>query len=248
MYTLEKAARHYSGITAIRDATCTIPTNGLAVVMGPSGSGKSTLLRLLSFVEQPDEGSVSLSLDGHTYTSDGMARPWPQVTCVFQKLFLWPHLTLIENIRLPLRVSRAADVEERVSDVVELFDMSDFIGRYPNEVSGGQAQRAALARALVLRPKVILIDEAHTGLDLEQQRILNERLHALRSRGVGLVIVSHSLSFAYQYADTVIVLEEGAVVESLSRSVMTHPRSGYLRRAVDLMRSEPGSEADEGVA
>jgi ABC-type polar amino acid transport system ATPase subunit len=232
MYTLERVEKHYGNTSILRDITCTIPIDGLVVVMGPSGSGKSTLLRLLSFVEAPDSGTIHLTLNGDLFDSRSDVRPWPRLTCVFQKQFLWPHLTLLENLRLPIRATGRHGADERVAEVVNLFQMSDFVNRFPNEVSGGQAQRAALARALVLDPELILIDEAHSGLDLEQQSVLNDHLLALRSSGVGLVIVTHSLDFARLYADHAVIVEDRTVREVGSREVFQQPVSAYLRRAI----------------
>ena len=234
MYKLNMVSKYYNEVCALRDVTCRIPVDSLVVIMGPSGAGKSTLLRLLSFIELPDCGTVELDLDSGCFSSEKEQRPWPVVTCVFQKQFLWPHLTLRENILLPLKFRVKYDYNNRINQVIELFDMKEFIDRYPNEVSGGQAQRAALGRALVLDPKIILIDEAHMSLDLEQQSVLNDYLIKLRSNGVGLIIVSHSFEFAYRFADNIIVIEEGRIVEEVINSNRITPISRYLKNAVIL--------------
>jgi len=232
MFLLDHVAKSYGTSLVLHDISCQIPTDGFTFIMGPSGSGKSTLLRLLSFVETPDRGSVQLTLHGRQFTSDAPERPWPHLTCVYQRQFLWPHLTLRQNIMLPLRLHRNPSFEQRLRDVIALFDMSSFIDRFPNEVSGGEAQRAALARAFVLEPQLILIDEAHGGLDLEQQKVLNDYLLRLRDSGVALIVVTHSLTFASQYADTVIVVENGTITEVGARTIFKSPSSAFLRRVV----------------
>lgn len=234
MYRLDKLCKSYGETRVLLDISCELRTDGFVFVVGPSGSGKSTLLRLLSFVEMPDSGIVTLELGERRFGSPGSVRPWPKLTSVFQKQFLWPHLTLRDNIRLPLCCGHADDIDRSVQRVVDLFDMSTFIDRFPNEVSGGQAQRAALARALVLNPQLILIDEAHGGLDLEQQKIVNDHLLMLRNSGVGLIVVTHSLEFARKYADEVVVLENGTVTEIGSPAVFDRPTSGFLRRIIQL--------------
>jgi ABC-type polar amino acid transport system ATPase subunit len=238
MYTLQEVEKRYGNCTVLQNVTCTIPTNELVVMIGPSGAGKSTLVRLLSFTEIPDHGSVHLQLNETFFTSTTAHRPWPRVTCVFQKQFLWPHLTLLENLYLPVRVANPSDADARVDKAIELFGMADFVNRYPNEVSGGQAQRVALARALVLDPELILIDEPHGGLDLEQQSILNEHLLQLRSLGVGLIIVTHSLHFLRLYADTIVMIEKGSVAAVMSKEVFLDPNSDYLKRATGGIRVE----------
>lgn len=234
MYHLSKVEKFYSEISAIRESTLSIRTDCLTVIVGRSGSGKSTLLRLLSFIEVPDRGEIELQIDKIRFSSnDDTLRPWPTVTCVFQKQFLWPHLSLRENISLPLRLRKYDRAREAVDEAVALLDMEDYIDRYPNEVSGGEAQRAALARALVLEPRVLLIDEAHTGLDVEQQEVLNGHLQKLRDRGVGLIIVSHSLEFAERFADEVVVIDTGWV-RSPARPGSTESPLRRFREQLDI--------------
>lgn len=234
MYILDNVHKSYGHASILRNISCEIPVDGFVFIMGPSGSGKSTLLRLLSFVETPDEGVIRLQLAGQHFNSTTSDRPWPRVTCVFQSKFLWPHLTLRENVALPLRRSGDRDIDRRLERVIDLLDMSTFIDRFPNEVSGGQAQRVAIARALVLDPQVILIDEAHGGLDLEQQKVLNDHLTKLRESGVGLIVVTHSLDFARKYADKIIIVENGTITEIGSPAVFEHSRSTFLRRVLGL--------------
>lgn len=231
MYTLINVEKQYGSVTVLSSISCEIPTDAVVVVMGSSGSGKSTLFRLLSFLELPSRGTICLKLNSDVFDSVGERRPWPRVTCVFQKQFLWPHMTLIENIRLPVLAAGHKDANERVEEVIALFQMSDFIHRFPNEVSGGQAQRVALARALALRPELVLIDEPHTGLDLQQQSILNEHLLALQASGVGLIVATHSLDFVRRYADTVAIIENGTIPAVTSKEEFVHPDSQYLKRA-----------------
>jgi ABC-type polar amino acid transport system ATPase subunit len=234
MYSLNGVGKQYGVVSALRNVTCQIPLHGLVAIMGPSGSGKSTLLRMLSFVEVPDAGFINLQLDGRQFSSTAQLRPWPMVTCVFQKQFLWPHLTLRDNIALPLRAGgRAREVVEgKIKYVTDLFGMYSFIGRFPNEVSGGQAQRAALARALALDPQVILLDEAHVALDIEQQKALNDHLIMLREVRVAVIIVTHSIQFAKRYADIVVIVQDGAVTDVGGKELFL--TSSYLQRTSEL--------------
>src|SRR5438477_3102137 len=111
MYTLERVQKRYGDVQVFTDISCRIPTDKFVFVVGPSGSGKSTLLRILSMTETPSAGSVGLELAGERYHSAGPRRPWPTVTCVFQRQFLWPHLTIRENIALPLRLRGSVGIE-----------------------------------------------------------------------------------------------------------------------------------------
>src|SRR5712692_2724988 len=240
MYTLHRVHKSYGQTTVLKDLSGEIRTDGFVFILGPSGSGKSTLLRLLSFVEVPEQGSIHLDLGGRQLDSATSGRPWPQVTSVFQKQFLWPHLTLRDNITLPLRAAGARDIDRKLQMVIKLFGMSTFIDRFPNQVSGGEAQRAALARALVLNPELVLIDEAHGGLDLEQQKIVNEHLVTLRESGVGLIVVTHSLAFARKYADEVLVIEDETITELGPRTILDKPTSSFLRRVLGFQATTEG--------
>lgn len=205
------------------------------VVVGPSGSGKTTLLRALSMLDPPDSGSIEL--DGCRYhfpdppelTSNP---PWPRVTVVFQQLFLWPHLTLRENILLPVRTD--AGREAHLQELVGQFEMRDFVDRYPNEVSIGQRQRAALARAVITNPSYILLDEITSALDTEQTAAVLRYLLSLRDRGLGIVVVTHLLGFArrlltHRESDTVFFLESGQVLESGGLSIFDQPSTERFR-------------------
>ena len=231
MFILKDISKTYGPVRALDKINIEIPTNNFVVILGPSGCGKSTLLRHLCFIEIPDEGNIKLTLNGSVFESWKSERPWPRLTCVFQRQFLWPHLTLRENIELPLKSNQRSTSEE-VDKIIDQFEMQNFIDRYPNEVSGGQAQRAALVRAFVLKPEIMLIDEAHGGLDLEQQHILNSHFVSLKHLEVGLIVVTHSLEFAQKYADFIVVLENGQVTDVGDKSVFSNPHSRFLKLAL----------------
>lgn len=225
----QSAGRRIGDTWVVADVTCTIDPGIITAILGPSGSGKTTLLRLLSFLDVPDAGTVSL---GDREAGIG-SPPWPQVTCVFQRQFLWPHLTLRQNIELPLIGLGQDERVARVDDVIKTFSMQRFVDRYPNEVSGGEGQRCALARAFALRPKFVLLDEAHTFLDLEQQAILNQHLQMLVGTGIGIGIATHSITFARRYASKLLVLEQGKLVEQGGPEILRSPSSRFLQ-SVDL--------------
>jgi ABC-type polar amino acid transport system ATPase subunit len=237
MYKLQNVHKSYESVFALHDISCEIPTDRFVFVMGPSGSGKSTLLRLMSFVEEPDDGLVQLKLGNDVFNSTESERPWPRATCVFQKQFLWPHLTLRQNIQLPLNASGQRDADRKANHVIDLLDMHSFVDRYSNEVSGGQAQRAAIARALALEPELLLVDEAHGGLDLIQQQILNTYFLKLRASGVGLIIVTHSIGFARRFADLIIIIEDGRITELGGSKILENPTSQFLQTALAVKES-----------
>lgn len=207
----------------------------LLVLLGPSGCGKTTLMRCLSLLDAADGGDVQL--ENHVYNfplpagADGVEsigpKPWPRVTAVFQQLFLWPHLTLRENCLLACK-DRAAG-EKALEDLIGQFDMADFIDRYPNETSGGQRQRAAIARALVLNPTYLLLDEITSALDIEQTAKVLKLLEGVKARGIGMLLITHHLGFAREAADTIVFMDGGKVVESGGKTLLDKPKSKRLK-------------------
>lgn len=238
----------------------------IGVIIGPSGSGKTTLIKLLALLEKPDSGKIVIDDQQMEFPSElNQLPPWPKVTVVFQQLFLWPHLTLLQNIKLPLtlrsgwknnerrqqtassldpnllKVERAANInpvqERRLEDLIELFEMQNFVNRYPNEASLGQRQRAALVRALVLQPQYLLLDEITSSLDVEQISIILSYLKRLSKKGIGIMLVTHLLNFAREAADKVIFIDGGQVIESGGREVLDAPTQDRVKKFLSVIES-----------
>jgi len=210
-----------------------VQPGAITAVIGPSGGGKTTLLRALSLTHPPDAGRIAIDGVDYLFPAKGeIVPPWPGVTVVFQQFHLWPHLTLRENIALPLRCAglAAGEIAERVAALSGRFGMERFLDRHPNQVSGGQQQRAALARALALRPRYLLLDEITSALDLEQARILFDHLLELRREGMGLLLITHFLGFVRESADHVLFLDQGRVAESGAREILREPATERLQR------------------
>ena len=169
--------KSFDGTEVLQGVDIEVWPGRISVLIGPSGSGKTTLIRTLGLIDPPSEGQVII--DGHTYQfplqkGQTIEPPWPDLTVVFQQHFLWPHLTLRRNILLPL--SQRSETRRSVDELIEIFGMDEFIDRYPNEVSIGQRQRTALARAFALEPKYILLDEITSALDVEQTGVVIHHL------------------------------------------------------------------------
>lgn len=227
--------KRYSDQAVLRGASISVSGGSATVIVGPSGSGKSTLLRSISLIETPDSGRVEI--DGTEYFNDQRERrgaiPWPAVTVVLQQLFLWPHLTLRENIELPARL-RGRPLHDQ-SAVCETLGIQEHLRRYPNEVSIGQRQRAAVARAMMLDPKYLLLDEITSSLDVEQIESMLCLLELKLADGVGLIVVTHHLGFARslmrkgnhgQFA----FIDAGLVVEQGNYEAFEHPQTTRLEQ------------------
>ncbi|MGH8564001.1 MAG: ATP-binding cassette domain-containing protein [Gammaproteobacteria bacterium] len=241
----ERLFQEYDSVQIIRDVTITVDEGGATVLLGKSGSGKSTLLRTLSLVDRPQSGRVSL--DGKTFFPDETrmdqattTQLWPDVTLVFQQFYLWPHVTLRQNILLPAQL-RGKPVD-RADHLCDALGVSDFLSRYPNQISVGQRQRTALARALLLQPKILLLDEITSAQDVQHVALILDVLRNAVSNGMGLLVVSHHLGFARQILSMsrtprVVFLDAGSVIESGGIECLESPRSDGLQIYVNLSRS-----------
>jgi len=216
----------------------------ISCIIGPSGTGKTTLLRALCLLDLPDEGIISIDEDHFAFGKNtlslnpspegrGKETIYPKVTAVFQSLFLWPHLTLRENIMLPAR-NHNPNAEKDIEGLINLFEMGGFINHYPNQSSVGQRQRVALARALILNPKYVLLDEITSALDVEQTAKILTKLNHLKDRGIGIFLITHHLGFAARAADQIIFMSDGKVTEQGSQTILKAPKTERLKDFLSL--------------
>jgi NitT/TauT family transport system ATP-binding protein len=200
----------------------TVAAGELVAVVGPSGCGKSTLLRILAGLRVPVAGDVEI--DGRP---PAQARRAKAVGLVLQEHALLPWRTALENVRLGLEVNRAAGGEGAAEEALTLVGLAGFEGYYPHQLSGGMRQRVSLARALALRPRLLLLDEPFAALDeLTRGELGHELLRVWSSTGATVILVTHSVPEAVMLADQVLVLS---------------PRPARVRAdvAVDLPRPRP---------
>lgn len=218
--------RHSYGDTPIlKGVDLSINRGEILAIMGRSGCGKSTLLRCMSLLESPTDGIAEL--DGQQYMRSGKAlfslsEIRSQVVMVFQEYNLFPNMTALRNITLALEKTRGRskkDAEQLAHDAASQLGLDQVLHRYPQELSGGQAQRLALARAIVLQPMVLLLDEITAALDPETLLDVVEAIRHIRKvetdGNMAIVIVTHLMRFAAEFADRVAFLDDGRIVEHL---------------------------------
>ena len=215
-------------------AAFTAEPGATTVLVGESGAGKTTLLRLAAGLDQPERGRIAL--DGEVYADPaaGVARPaWHRdVGYMAQDYALFPHLSVERNVAFGLEaagLSRAA-VASRVAETLRRTGIADLCDRRPASLSGGQQQRAALARALVLHPRLLLLDEPLAALDLQTRRQVRAELRDLIRRLGGVTLyVTHSPLEALLFGDRIVVLEAGRVSQVGTRDdLLRYPRSRYV--------------------
>jgi len=207
---IEDVSKVFDGMPAVKDFSLEIATGEFVSLLGPSGCGKTTLLRMIGGFEFPDQGRIVL--DGTDITSvPPNKRP---INMVFQRVTLFPHLDVAENVAFGLRLARVAkaEIERRVKDALELVRLPGFERRKVETLSGGQAQRIALARALVNRPRVLLFDEPLSALDLKIRRELQVELKDIHRELKGtFVYVTHDQEEAMSMSDRVVVMRLGEI-------------------------------------
>lgn len=211
-----KLTKIYDGRKILKEVNIKIEAGKITSLIGPSGSGKTTLLRALSMIDLPDSGSISFDNIKYEFPvqENNVTPPWPKISVVFQQLFIWPHLTLRKNIELPLKIKGILNDNKKYLDqLYAMFNMKEFVDRFPNEVSIGQRQRAALVRSLALKPEYLLLDEITSSLDVEQSEIILSHLTTIKKQGVGILMVAHDIDFALSSADMVCFMENGKIVK-----------------------------------
>jgi len=208
-------SKSYDGRTVVADFSLAVERSERLVIVGPSGCGKTTVLRMLAGFTAPDAGDILI--DGETVSTNGRILKEPEernVGMVFQDLALWPHLTVKRNLEFGLKVRgipRDAR-EKRVRELLKLFRMEGHIHSKPSQLSGGEQQRAALARALVLDPGIMLMDEPLSSLDFElSARLRNEVTRIQEKAGFTLLYVTHDLEEAFGMGHRVVVMKDGGI-------------------------------------
>ncbi len=206
---------------ALKGVDFDVPQGGFYTLLGESGCGKSTTLRCVAGLEEPDGGSISIGGQVVTDIERGTQVPAfdRDIGLVFQSYAIWPHMDVFGNVAYPLRVRRprltANDIKARVMDALRLVGMEDYANRQATKLSGGQQQRVAFARALVRRPKLLLLDEPLSNLDAKLREQMRFELQELIARtGVTTLYVTHDQSEALAMSDTVAVMAGGRIVQA----------------------------------
>ena len=208
-------SHHYGSVQVVDDVSFAIPPGEVHCLMGPSGCGKTTTLRLIAGLEKVQSGTIDLAgrrLAGPSHVLPPEAR---QIGLMFQDLALFPHLTIAENVTFGLRRMSAAERRARAAELIDMVGMTRHAAKYPSQLSGGEQQRIALARALAPRPRLMLLDEAFSALDASLRAgIRNETLQILKAANVPTLLVTHDPEEAIVAGDHVHVMQEGRLIQS----------------------------------
>ena len=252
MITVESVSKSFPvkdgpDVEAVRSVSLTIGDNEFFTLLGPSGCGKTTLLRLMAGFEAPSQGRIGI--DGAD-----MAGVPPQkrpVNTVFQSYALFPHLSVAANVAFGLEMLGTPKplIRQRVTEALELVGLGAFGGRSPAQLSGGQQQRVALARALAPKPRVLLLDEPLSALDLKLRRQMQSELKRLQGEtGIAFVLVTHDQEEALAMSDRIAVMSGGNVLQvGAPRDIYDNPKSRFVADFIGESNLLSGSELGRGA-
>ena len=214
---IRNVTRRFDDFKAVDDVSFDIEAGEFFTLLGPSGCGKTTILRMIAGFGEPDEGVILL--DGQPLT--GIPPERRPVHTVFQSYALFPHMTVSGNIAFPLEMAGCArdEIRRRVREALALVHLEDKGGHYPHELSGGQKQRVALARGLVNRPRLLLLDESLSALDAKLREEMQIELITLqREVGITFIFVTHAQQEALALSHRIAVMNKGASNRSTNRA------------------------------
>ena len=205
--------KSYGDTAIFSDINCEIAKGEFITLLGPSGCGKSTLLRCIAGLTGVNGGQILL--DGEDLVP--VAPQKRGIGMVFQSYALFPNMTVQQNVAFGLRMQKVkgSEAEQRVKEVLELVELNDFAGRYPQQLSGGQCQRVALARSLVTRPRLLLLDEPLSALDARIRKHLREQIRSIQQElGLTTIFVTHDQEEALVMSDRIFLMNAGKIVQS----------------------------------
>ena len=232
--------KSYGEDLVLQDISVTLAQHEVKVLVGASGSGKSTLLRAINLLEGIDDGQILL--DGQDITAVGVNADEvrAQIGSVFQSFNLFPHLNVLQNITLAPRKVHGVSKTEAEAHALELlsrFGLADKAKQYPDLLSGGQQQRVAILRAVITKPKVLLLDEGTSALDPILIAEVLSLISELKSEGMTMMIATHEMGFAKRVADQVLFLHHGQILEAGSPAeILENPQSVELKGFLGALR------------
>ena len=245
---IKNITKAFDGETVLNNISLDIYDNEFLTLLGPSGCGKTTLLRIISGFVQPDDGEVVFMGDDIT----DLPPHKRNVNTVFQKYALFPHLNVYENVAFPLREKKVPkdEIDKKVKEMLKLVMLSGFEKRNVTSLSGGQQQRVAIARALVNHPKVLLLDEPLSALDLKLRKDMQQELKNIqKSTGITFVFVTHDQEEALSMSDTIVVMSEGVIQQiGTPVDIYNEPENAFVADFIGESNIIDGVMLEDGKA
>ncbi len=228
---LNNITKKYDDKVILNAINLSINKNSLTCLLGSSGSGKTTILRLIAGLENAEKGNILI--DDVLATENKSLKLLPHqrnIGYIFQDLALWPHFTIYKNIAFGLQEQKTANIKEKVDEILNYFNLIDEANKYPHQLSGGQQQLVTIARALVLKPKILLMDEPLANLDVKLKRKTLSLIKDLKDTfNLTIIYVTHDHKEAFAIADDIVVLNKGKIETSGTVSQLKTSKNKYVK-------------------
>ena len=233
MIKVENLSKNFGNLKVLKNISTTVNKGEVISIIGPSGSGKSTFLRCINKLEEPSEGHIYIDGMDLMNKNTDINKIRERVGMVFQHFNLFPNMTVLENLTLsPTMVKNETkeEAEKYALYLLEKVGLSDKANSYPTQLSGGQKQRIAIARALAMKPEVILFDEPTSALDPEMIKEVLDVMRDLAKEGMTMLIVTHEMGFARNVGNRILFMDNGEIIEDCSpKSFFENPTNERIK-------------------
>lgn len=225
-------------VFAVKDFSLTIQDGEFVSFLGPSGCGKTTTLRMLAGLEKNTHGKIFLGSDCVSDPENNFFLPPEKrhIGMVFQSYAVWPHMNVFDNVAYPLKIQKKskAEIEKRVLEMLDIVEMKGLEKRMPNQLSGGQQQRVALARGLVMQPKVLLLDEPLSNLDAKLREKMRKDIRDIQKKlKLTVVYVTHDQIEANTMSDRIVIMNQGMIVQvGTPADIKAKPADEFVRNFI----------------
>lgn len=237
MIKIQNIKKKFGKLEVLKDINLEIKKGEIVAILGPSGSGKSTLLRCINLLEKPNGGNILFMGNNILDKKSDINKTREHIGMVFQNFNLFPNISTLDNIALaPMKLKKISK-EQATKEALELLDrvgLKDKKDSYPDQLSGGQKQRIAIARALAMKPDVMLFDEPTSALDPEMVKEVLDVMKELANEGMTMAVVTHEMGFAREVANKVVFMDEGYILEEgVPSDVFENPRHIRTKQFLD---------------
>ena len=244
MLKINNIYKSFGTLEVLKGIGLSVEEGEVIALIGPSGTGKSTLLRCINLIEMPEAGTIELDgfmIDVQTASRDDILKLRAKTSMVFQNYNLFKNKTVLQNVMLPFLIRKEMDKSQAEAEAIELLDkvgLSDKLNEFPSRLSGGQQQRVGIARAMAVKPKVMLFDEPTSSLDPE---LVGGILDIIKGLVVAhkqtMLIVTHEMHFAEQAADRVVFMDQGQIIEvGTPQDIFHNPQNERTYKFLESMK------------